>query len=449
MEKILIVDDVETQCLKYERIAKKAIGDCQVFMANNGKDALEIARCEPEISVAILDINFSTLPEEKIISSDASREGFAIADRLREINPDLQIILTTCLDERDEPFVIRLDDTPQDIQQKIRLALRVAQLERENKELRRRLYAVKTDEVTIVGQSGSLMKVLDQAKRAAVGDDKEPILILGEPGTGKELLAKFIHQQSTRRDKPFVIINCAAIPDTLVEGELFGTERGGFTGGVRRPGKLELADEGILFFDEIGDMSAEMQAKLLRVLVHEPFIRVGGVKDVKPDIRFLYATNKDLPAEIKAGRFRPDLYSRLGALHLRLPPLRERKKDIPLLLTYFLEELAKEGKNIKGFSPRLIELFVSFEWAGNIRDLWNTIRAMAILSPNEILDVADLPENFKQELQTRGAKDHDFELIDEQLSHFHRQASGREIRRGQGFGKLAAAFRHDARSHAG
>jgi len=428
MEKILIVDDLETQRLNYKRIAEKAVGDCQIFMEDNGKDALEIIKSETDISVVILDINFSTLPEDKIISSDPHREGYVIAHRLRKISPDLQIILTTCFDELDEPFVIRLDDTPSDIEQKIKLALRVGKLERENKrvgklehenkELRRQLYAVKTDEVTIVGQSESLMKVLDDAKKAATGDDKEPILIMGERGAGKELLAKFIQHHSARREKPFITVACPAIPDNLIESELFGAEEGAYTGAKRRPGKLELADGGMLFLDEIGYMSPVMQAKVLRVLEYGAFERLGGMKTIKPDIRFIFATNKDLQAEIESGRFRNDLYDRLGGLHLKMPPLRERKEDIPLLIAHFLNELAKEYEKPKGLSPELMKLFINYHWPGNVRELEHKIRGMAIMSENETLDVVDLSEDFKKQLQEYPSKNNEFEIIDEKLSGF-------------------------------
>jgi DNA-binding NtrC family response regulator len=418
MEKILIVDDIERQRLKYKRITEKAIGACKIFMDDNGKDALERIKSEPDISVVILDIDFSKLPEDKIISSDPHREGYIIAHHLRKINPDLQIVLTTCLDELDEPFVIRLDDTPSDIKQKIKLAMRIAQLERDNKELRRLLYAVKTDEVTIVGQSESLMKVLDNAQKAAVGDDKEPILIMGESGTGKELLAKFIYHHSARKEKPFITVNCAAIPDNLIESEFFGTEKGAATGVVAKPGKLELADGGMLFLDEIGDMRQEMQAKMLRVLEHGGFERLGGVKTIKPDIRFIFATNKDLQAKMNAGRFRLELYYRLGVLHLYMPPLRERKEDIPLLVAHFLNEIAKEGEKPKGLSPELMKLFINYHWPGNVRELEHKVRGMAIMSENEILDVTDLSEDFKNRLQEYRSKDNQFEIIDEKLSRF-------------------------------
>jgi len=418
MEKILIVDDLKTQRLKYETIVKKSIENCQIFMADNGKDALKIIRKEFDVSIVILDIDFSTLPKEKIISSDSHREGYIIAQMLREVNPDLQIILTTCFDEIDEPFVIRLDDTFSDIKQKIKLAFRVAQLERENRELRRQLYAVKTDKVTIVGKSTNLMQVLEQAKRAAIGDDKESILIMGERGTGKELLAKFIHYHSTRREKPFIVINCAAIPENLIESELFGTEKGAFTGAERKIGKIELANNGILFLDEVGDMGALMQTKLLRVLEYRTFEKLGGVKTIKPDVRFIFASNKNLPNEIDAGRFREDLYDRMGALHLYMPPLRARRDDIPLLVTYFINKLPQNERKPKGISPELMELFMSYHWPGNVRQLERVVRGMAIMSSNEILDFPDLPENIRKELQVDHVKNNGFEKIEEQLSCF-------------------------------
>jgi len=419
MEKILIVDDLEEQCRKYARIAQDAIGECQIFTANNGKEALKTAREHRDISLVILDVNFDTLPADELLGPDPNREGFIIAHHLRALNPDLQVVLTTCFDELEEPFVIRLEDTPSDIRQKIKLAMHVAQLERENKELRRLHYAVNTDEGTIVGNSESLMRVLSQTQKAALGHDREPILILGESGTGKELLAKFIHRHSSRKHKPMITINCASLSKELIENELFGHEKEAFTGAVSRmTGRLEAADGGMLFLDEIGDMCLEMQAKLLRVLEHRGFERVGSSKTINPDVRFIFATNKDLPAEIEAGRFRQDLYSRLGALHLKLPPLRERKEDIPVLVTYFLDGFTKAGKKPKAISPELMRLFVNYDWPGNVRELQSKVRAAAILSQNEVLEIAALPETIKTELQVCDSRHQEFESIDKELSRF-------------------------------
>jgi DNA-binding NtrC family response regulator len=419
MEKILIVDDVEAQRLNYERIAKKALTDCQIFLADNGKEALEIVNNETDISLVILDINFSTLPEDQIISSDPHREGYIIAHQLRKINPDLQIIMTTCFDELEEPFVIRLEDSPKDIEQKIKLAMRLVQLERENKELRKLLQqGMKIENVNIVGKSEALIKILNDAKRAAMESDKEPILILGERGTGKELLAKFIHYQSARRHKPFITISCPTVQDNLVEGILFGSEPGAFTGAIKRRGRLEDADGGIVFFDEIGDMKPDMQTKLLRVLDGHGFERVGGKKTLKPDIRFIFATNQDLKAKIDGGEFRADFYDRLGALHLNIPPLRERKDDIPLLITHFLNELAKDGDKPKKLSPELMQLFEDYDWPGNVRMLERHVRGMAIMSSNEILDVNDLSENIKKELQVQHDNEDKFLIFDKAFSRF-------------------------------
>ncbi|NPA39792.1 MAG: sigma-54-dependent Fis family transcriptional regulator [Thermodesulfobacteria bacterium] len=238
-----------------------------------------------------------------------------------------------------------------------------------------------------------MKKVYEIAKKVA--PSSSTVLILGESGTGKEVLAKYIHFCS-KREGPFVAINCAAIPEELLEAELFGYEKGAFTGAVKsKPGKFEIAHKGTLFLDEIGDMSLKLQAKLLRVLQERQVERLGGNTPIKIDTRIIAATNKNLEEEVKNGNFREDLYFRLNVIPLHLPPLRERKEDIPLLATFFLKKICKrEGIEEKEFSKEALELLKSYHWPGNIRELENFVERLVILTDKKVIEPEDLSSDF-------------------------------------------------------
>lgn len=219
------------------------------------------------------------------------------------------------------------------------------------------------------------------------------ILIMGENGTGKELVARSIHTNSRRAGNPFVEVNCAAIPEELIESELFGHEKGAFTGATtKKRGKFDMANEGTLFLDEVADMSLKAQAKILRILQEKRFQRVGGTKIIETDVRVLAATNKDLEQEMEAGRFRQDLFYRLNVIPLFVPPLRHRKEDIPLLAEHFISEFAaKEGKSLTGIEEKALELLMSHNWPGNVRELKNIIERIVIMCRGETITAADIP----------------------------------------------------------
>jgi DNA-binding NtrC family response regulator len=244
----------------------------------------------------------------------------------------------------------------------------------------------------IVGGGGrmeELFKIIDK-----VADTPSTVLITGESGTGKELVATALHQGSSRRDKPLIKINCAAIPKDLMESELFGYERGAFTGAVTsKPGRFELADGGTLFLDEIGEVPLEMQVKLLRVLQESEFERVGGIKTTRVDVRLIAATNRDLEKETEAGRFRKDLFYRLNVVPIRLPPLRERADDIPLLVKHFVEKYNKRlNKKIEGVTDEALTLLQAWPWPGNIRELENLMERVILFADGPRIEVKDLPE---------------------------------------------------------
>jgi two-component system NtrC family response regulator/two-component system response regulator HydG len=247
----------------------------------------------------------------------------------------------------------------------------------------------------IVGDSPELQAVFDVVKRAA--PTKATVLILGESGTGKELIAQAMHEQSPRKDKPFVKVACATLSESLLESELFGHERGSFTGAVgRREGRFEVADGGTLFLDEIGEISPAVQVKLLRVLQTREFERVGGTAPVQVDVRIVAATNRDLASEVTEGRFREDLYYRLNVVAVTLPPLRRRKADIPALAAAFIDRYARNyGKEIKGLSPGMLQALLSHDWPGNVRELENAIERAVVLCNGGELTADDLPTTLR------------------------------------------------------
>jgi two-component system, NtrC family, nitrogen regulation response regulator NtrX len=266
-------------------------------------------------------------------------------------------------------------------------ALDHSRLERENRALRERLERV--DE--IVGGSALLEELRQQIAMAAPTNGR--VMIHGENGAGKELVARAIHALSTRREGPFVEVNCAAIPEELIESELFGHERGAFTGAIaRRRGKFELADQGTLFLDEIGDMTLKTQAKVLRALEEQAFERVGGKETLRVDVRVLAASNQDLKELIAQGRFREDLYYRLNVIPIEVPPLRRRKEDIPALVGHFIALFSAEnGKRPKTISVEALAYFLSYDWPGNVRELRNMVERLVIMAPRDVVGPEDLP----------------------------------------------------------
>ncbi len=276
----------------------------------------------------------------------------------------------------------------------IERALEHRDLKRENLNLKSQLKKKYKFE-NIIGDSEEIQKVFETIEKVA--DTDSTILILGESGTGKELIAKAIHYNSSRREGPFVPVNCAAIPGELLESELFGHEKGAFTNAIRtRIGRFELANRGTLFLDEVGDMNPNLQSKLLRVLQERQFERIGGVKTIKTDIRVIAATHQDLKKAVKDEKFREDLYYRLNVIPIKIPPLRERKSDIPLLVHHFINQFSRsKKKKVTGITPEAMQRLFEYHWPGNVRELENTIERMVILSNNETLSFTDLPEKFQ------------------------------------------------------
>lgn len=255
-----------------------------------------------------------------------------------------------------------------------------------------------TDKYNIIGESQGIRGVFDIVGKAAAVDST--VMVFGESGTGKELIARALHENSARRDKPFMAVNCGAIPHELLESELFGYEKGAFTGATNtRIGRVELANGGTIFLDEIGDMPIALQVKILRVLAEREIDRLGGTKPVKIDVRFITATHRNLEEAIKEGKFREDLYYRLNIIPLVIPPLRDRKSDIPLLALHFLNKCSEnQGKQPKTISDEAMQMLVNYSWPGNIRELGNFIERMVVLSVGSIINPRDLPEKVLGEV---------------------------------------------------
>src|SRR5213080_1725251 len=252
----------------------------------------------------------------------------------------------------------------------------------------------------IIGESPAIQEVLVKIEHMA--PVSSTVLIEGESGTGKELVARAIHDLSPRRAKPFIAVNCAAIPDTLLESELFGHEKGAFTGAAeRRLGRFELANEGTIFLDEVGEMTAATQVKLLRVLEDRSFFRVGGTQPIQVDVRVIAATNQSLKEAVTLGTFRDDLFYRLNVLSVYLPPLRERRSDIPLLVRTFVAEFAKtHARTFRGITPEATQILVEADWPGNVRQLKNLIESMVVLAPEGEIRASDIPRDIRERTRT-------------------------------------------------
>ncbi|MDW7709155.1 MAG: sigma-54 dependent transcriptional regulator [Deferrisomatales bacterium] len=379
--RILVVDDEQSILESLAGI----LGDegYEVATADSGEKALAAADAE-DPDLVLLDV---WLP---------GRDGVAVLQLLREKQPDVPVIMMSghgtietavrcaklgAYDFFEKP--LNLDKVLLGIDN----ALRATRLEQENRYLRDRAGGSRA----MVGTSPALEALRDQIR--VVAATRASVLITGENGTGKELVARAVHAGSRRRDGPFVEVNCAAIPEDLIESELFGHEKGAFTGAAaRRRGKFDLADGGTLFLDEIGDMSLKTQAKILRVLQEMRFERVGGGRTHQVDVRVIAATNKDLEAEIRAGRFREDLYFRLNVIPFHVPPLRERKEDIPDLVAHFVRLFcAEERREPVELDPEALAILQEYPWPGNVRELKNITERMVILSRGARLTADDVP----------------------------------------------------------
>jgi len=386
--KILVVDDEHLIRWSLEQNLKKQ--GYEVSTAGSGEDALRLLQ-EETPDLVLLDIQLPGM------------NGMEVLEKVKELEEDVIVIMVTALgvletavkamrlgayDYINKPF--NLDE----LAIVIKKALETRELKREVAQLR----AVQPKRFSIdsiIGGSADLLHVLSMVRKIALSD-AGTVLIQGESGTGKELIAKAIHYEGARADKPFMAINCAAVPETLLESELMGHEKGAFTDAKsQKKGLFEMAHGGTVFLDEIGDMPMAIQAKLLRVLEDRTFRRVGGVKDIHVDIRIVSATNCDLLEAIEQKRFRSDLYYRLQVIPIFLPPLRERRDDILVLARHFIESFNREfSKDVRQISPEAENVLVDYDWPGNIRELRNVIERAVILENDETMEYEHLPREL-------------------------------------------------------
>jgi DNA-binding NtrC family response regulator len=329
-------------------------------------------------------------------------DGIELQNRIKQIDKNIVTIIITAYASVDTAVQALKDGAfdyvtkpidPDDLSRLIRNAIEKRRLVTENTQLRQQIEELLLPD-EVVGESPSVKKVMEMVNTVAKTDST--VMILGESGTGKELIARAIHSRSSRRYFPIITINCGAYPEGLLESELFGHEKGSFTGAMYlRKGKLEMADKGTLFLDEIGNISEKMQMDLLRVIETKKFTRLGGDKTIDVDFRVISATNKDLEKAIKEETFREDLYYRLNVFSIVLPPLRERKGDIPLIAKYFLTKYAQSmNRNVTGFSPQALEMFITYDWPGNIREVRNVVERAMVVAKGTQIQVDDLSFPF-------------------------------------------------------
>jgi len=392
-ERILIVDDEEGMRRLLARVLAKE--GYQTVAVANGADALrQIASADP-FDLVVTDIH---MPE---------MNGLDLLRQVKEYDPSLPIIVITAYGTVENAVqalragaydYIAKPFENDEIKLTVAKALERERLLAENRYLHEELegrYAFSG----IVGNSSAMQEVFDMASSVAVTN--ATVLITGESGTGKELLARSIHYNSPRKEKPFIVLNCAVLSEGVLESELFGHEKGAFSGAINaRKGRFEQADQGTLFIDEVGEMSLAAQVKLLRVIQEHEFERVGGNQTIAVNVRLVTATNKNLEEEVKAGRFREDLFYRLNVVNINMPPLRERREDIEPLSRHFLQKYVNEtGKKVTDLAPRALSCLLAYEWPGNVRELQNAIERAVVLTKGSVLTPRDFPQGLQGEDQ--------------------------------------------------
>ncbi len=386
---VLVVDDDQANLESVCRIFQKE--GVPTLPAGSGQEAIELLR-RPEVGVVVTDLMMPGV------------DGQALLKATRAMRPDVEVVLMTAY-ATVETAVSAMRDGAYDFITKplkrhslvraVQKAMEKQALVAENRDLKAQLEAIGPSR-SIVGQSPAFRAFMDVLRQAA--PSTATVLLMGESGTGKELAARFIHENSPRQRAAFIAVNCAALPESILEAELFGVEKGAFTGAVsRKEGRFERAHGGTLFLDEVGEMSPSAQVKLLRVLQEGEVERLGGKQTIRVDVRLVAATNKDLQREVQEGRFREDLYYRLNVVEVRIPSLASRREDVSLLADHFLRRYsAKNTKHIRGFSDEALRTLENYAWPGNIRELEHAIERAVVLTRNDMIDDGDLPEAVRR-----------------------------------------------------
>ncbi|HET57309.1 MAG TPA: sigma-54-dependent Fis family transcriptional regulator [Deltaproteobacteria bacterium] len=407
--RILVVDD---NAINRENLLEMLSSDAgRVDVAGDGEEALRV------FSDGMYDLVITDLKMPRL-------DGMELLKRLKEQDSGIVVIVVTgyaSVSSAVEAMKLGAYDyitkplKPDRVHLSVERALSFARLREENESLKDQLHD-KYDFGRMIGLSGGMRQVFDAVRKVAETDST--VIIYGESGTGKELVARALHFNSERRSFPLVTVNCGAIPEELLESEMFGHEKGAFTGAVRsRTGRFELAQRGSIFLDEIGDMSPSLQVKLLRVIQERQFERIGGTQTIDADVRIITATNQDLEKAVKEKRFREDLFYRINVIPITLPPLRERKEDIPSLIKHFINVFKKSNKKrIEGVSDRAVELMLHYHWPGNVRELQNIIEMLVVMKGEGVIDEQDLPEKIRQAVSRDGSTPPSIHIPDEGLN---------------------------------
>jgi DNA-binding NtrC family response regulator len=408
---ILVVDDEDVMC---ESMAAWLREDgYRVDTASGGQKAVEAAK-GTDYAICFVDLKMP-----------GGMDGIETMMEIHRVRPEASVIIITAyatvdtaiqaMKEGAQEYIVK-PCNPQEISMLVARILKLKKLQSENAILRKKLTR-QYKHHDIITKNPKMEEIL--ALTQDVSSLRSTVLIRGESGTGKELVARAIHFSGNRAEKPFVVVSCAALTETLLESELFGYEKGAFTGAnAQAKGKFEIADAGTIFLDEIGDVSPKLQADLLRVLQERRFYRLGGSQEVEVDVRIIAATNKNLNEEVQQGRFREDLYYRLNVIEIRLPALRERREDIPLLAEHFVQRISSElGKEISGISAAALKLLLGYEWPGNVRELENVIERAIVTCRNGMLDEQDFSW-----LNKAGAPAEKWEVPEVSLEELERRA---------------------------
>ncbi len=402
MEKkvILIVEDDPTVGESLRHLFKKK--GHAILLASNGKEALQLFRHK------IVDLVITDVVMPKM-------DGIELLEAVKGLRPETEVIVISAqgtIEKAVQAMKLGAFDfiekpiNPRVISLLLERALEKQTLILQNRDLRTRLED-KFHFKNIIGRSGGMIRIFELIRHIAPYDSS--VLIIGESGTGKELIANAIHYNSPRASMPFIKVSCASLSEGIIESELFGHEKGAFTGAVTsRKGRFELAHQGILFLDEVEDIPPATQIKLLRVLQEGEFERVGGNKTIKVNLRIIAASNRDLQEEVRGGTFREDLYYRLNVVNIKLPPLRDRRDDIPFLVHYFIEKNNKKyNMKVKGISQKAMNVLTDYGWTGNVRELENTIESVLVVNSPAVIDVQHLPQeirNFKERTEVISIK---------------------------------------------
>lgn len=398
---VLILDDEQNYLLILEALLKDA-GGYKVTTINDPEMAIAFLE-ESEVDVLITDLKMPKMSGLEVLAQvkkNYPHLPVLVMTAFGSIESAVEVMKVGAFDYITKPF------SNDELLLSLQNAASLAQAHLRYRLLYENMQALYDSQKVIIGKSKGIQDVLSLVERAA--PSRSNVLITGESGTGKELVARAIHLGSPRRDGPFISVNCMALSPGVLESELFGHEKGSFTGAVAmKRGRFELAHGGTLFLDEIGELSQDMQVKLLRVLQERRLERVGGTEEIEVDIRIVAATNKDLQKAVEDKSFRDDLFYRLNVVQIQLPSLRERREDIPLLVSHFVEKLSVENSlPRKTFSPAALDYLIGYEWPGNIRQLENVVERCMVMEPGEIIDVASLPPEVRdEETQLKSAID--------------------------------------------